>query len=76
MCNLMLFIFYWIESNLCEERIDVCKRELSVTETYTSLNHSNKHYIFTVLTTLFCMYKVRSKIFRTGAAIYTAVVVA
>lgn len=49
----MLFIFYWMESSLDQDGIDVCKQELSVTETYTSLNHSNKHYIFTVLTTPF-----------------------
>jgi len=53
MCNLMLFIFYWIGSNLGQERIDVCKQELSVTETYTSLNHGNKNSIITVLTTPF-----------------------
>jgi hypothetical protein len=53
MCTLMLFVFYWVGSNLGQESIDVCKQELSVTGTYTSLNHSNKHYIITVLTTLF-----------------------
>jgi hypothetical protein len=53
MCNLMLFIFYWIGSSFDQERTDVCKQVLSVRETYTSLNHSNKHYIITVLTTLF-----------------------
>ena len=37
-------------------RIDVCEQELSVTETYTSLNHSNKRYIITVLTTLLYIY--------------------
>jgi hypothetical protein len=56
MCNLMLFIFYWMGSNLGQERIDVCKQEPSVTETYTSLNYSNKHSVITVLTTSFDIY--------------------
>jgi len=56
MCNLMLFAFYWVGSNLDQERIDVCKQELSVTGTYTSLNHSNKHFTITVLTTIFYIY--------------------
>ena len=55
MCNLM-FIFYWMQSSLGQERTNVCKQELSITETYTSLNHSNKRYIITVLTTLLYIY--------------------
>ena len=29
-----MFTFYWTGSNLDQERIDVCKQELIVTETY------------------------------------------
>jgi hypothetical protein len=51
-CNLrILFIFYRTGFNLNQERIQVCKHEVVVKETYSSFNHNNKQILLSLFLT-------------------------